>query len=157
MQNPSQPQRTFASIQLDMPAPAHVPKDRVVDLTWATGSKPNDLRDPYEPCGWLAEPGIPRLLFNPPMPNSGGLAGGSKGAWVVAHDEDIERVYTDNEQFSNKGAGGISGAYRRNVSLHSAGGRPAGPREISPSSVFPHFSASRINQMEPQMRASLPR
>jgi cytochrome P450 len=152
MQNPSQPQRTFASIQLDMPAPAHVPKDRVVDLTWATGSKPNDLRDPYEPCGWLAEPGIPRLLFNPPMPNSGGLAGGSKGAWVVTHYEDIERVYTDNEYFSNKGAAefqALIGETFRSIPLAVDPPDHAKYRQF----LFPHFSASRINQMEPQMRA----
>jgi cytochrome P450 len=152
MQNSLSSTRTFASIQVDMPAPLHVPRDRLVDLTWATGSKPNDLRDPYEPCGWLAGPGIPRILFNPPMPNSGGLAGGSRGAWVVTHYEDIERVYTDNEYFSNKGAAefqALIGETFRSIPLAVDPPNHAKYRQF----LFPHFSAARINLVEPQMRA----
>jgi cytochrome P450 len=151
MQNTPLPQRTFASIQVDLPAPPHVPKDRLVDLTWATGSKPNDLRDPYEPCGWLTDLGVPRILFNPPMPNSGGLAGGSKGAWVVTHYEDIERVYTDNDHFSNKGAAefqALIGETFRSIPLAVDPPDHAKYRHF----LFPHFAAASINRMEPQMR-----
>jgi cytochrome P450 len=96
--------RTLDSIRVDVPVPPHVPKDRVVDITWAIGSVPNDLRDPYEPCGWLSGPEIPRILYNAPRQGGYGSAlGGGKGNWVVTHYEDIERVYTDNECFSNRG------------------------------------------------------
>jgi cytochrome P450 len=97
-------QRTLDSIRVDTPVPPHVPRDRVVDLSWAIGSVPNDLRDPYEPCDWLSGPEIPRILYNAPRPGGFGSAlGGGKGNWVVSHYEDIERVYTDNEAFSNRG------------------------------------------------------
>jgi cytochrome P450 len=97
-------QRTLDSIRVDYPAPPHVPKDRIVDLSWAMGGLPNDLCDPYEPCDWLAGPDIPRILFNPPPPNgAGALMGLGAGNWVVTHYEDIERVYTDSDTFSNKG------------------------------------------------------
>src|SRR5687768_13407304 len=98
--------RTLDSIRVDYPAPPHVPKDRLVDLSFALGFMPNDLVDPYEPCEWLNGPEIPRLLFNPPIPGSGqgsAISGGGRGAWIVTHYDDIERVYTDNEHFSNKG------------------------------------------------------
>ncbi|KHK90934.1 cytochrome P450 [Novosphingobium malaysiense] len=95
---------TLDDIRVDFDAPDNVPKDRIVDLTFAMGSIPNDLVDPYEPCGWLAGPEIPRLLFNPPSRQGlGAISGGQRGNWVVTHYEDINRVYTDNEHFSNKG------------------------------------------------------
>ena len=93
-------------IRVDFPeAPAHVPKDRIVDLSWAMGGVPNDQVDPYEHIGWLAGEEIPRLLFNPPARGGlGAIAGGSpSGNWVVTHYEDIDRVYCDNDHFSNKG------------------------------------------------------
>jgi len=96
-------ERTLDSIRVDTPAPPHVPRDRVVDLTWAIGSVPNDLRDPYEPCDWLSAPDIPRLLYNAPKPGSAEGPMRARGHWVVTHHEDIARVYTDNDTFSNKG------------------------------------------------------
>jgi cytochrome P450 len=96
-------QRTLDSIRVDIPTPPHVPKDRVVDVSWAMGGLPNDLVDPYEPVGWLNGPEIPRLLYAAPMPGFGSALGGGRGNWVVSHYEDIERVYTDNENFSNRG------------------------------------------------------
>lgn len=93
-------------IRVDYPdAPPHVPKDRIVDLSWAMGGTPNDLVDPYEPFGWLNGKDVPRLLFNRPAPGGlGAIAGGSAaGNWVVTHYEDIDRVYCDNDHFSNKG------------------------------------------------------
>ena len=96
--------QTLDDIRVDFDAPDNVPKDRIVDLTFAMGSIPNDLVDPYEPCGWLAGPEIPRLPFNPPSRQGlGAISGGQRGNWVVTHYEDINRVYTDNEHFSNKG------------------------------------------------------
>ena len=44
--------RTLESIRVNYPAPTHVPKDRLIDLTFARGLMPNDLVDPYEACGW---------------------------------------------------------------------------------------------------------
>lgn len=51
------------AVRVDYPAPKHVPKDRLVDLSVALGFVANDLVDPYEPCGWLTGPDIPHLLF----------------------------------------------------------------------------------------------
>lgn len=97
---------TLDEIRVDYPdAPAHVPKDRIVDINYAMGGVPNDLVDPYEPFEWLSGQDIPRLLYN--RPTGGGMAaiagGGMNGNWVVTHYEDIDRVYCDNDHFSNKG------------------------------------------------------
>lgn len=85
--------------------PAHVPADRVVDISFAMGGVPNDLVDPYEPFEWLNGPDIPRLLYNKPSMSAMGVAagGGAQGTWVASHYEDIDRIYCDNEHFSNKG------------------------------------------------------
>jgi len=93
-------------IRTNFVAPPHVPHNRLVDLSWAMGGVPNDLVDPYEPFGWLNGPDIPRLLFTaPPQGGLAAAAGGSpQGNWVVTHYDDINRVYTDNDHFSNAGA-----------------------------------------------------
>jgi cytochrome P450 len=148
-------QRTLESIRVDFPAPPHVPKDRLVDLSWAMGmgSGPNDLRDPYEPCDWLSGPDIPRLLFNPPPPDGGlsGLLGAGRGNWVVTHYEDIERVYTDNETFSNIGAAAFQaliGETFRSIPLG------VDPPEHGKYRMFlmPHFSPARLKHLEPRIR-----
>ena len=93
-------------IRTDFPdAPANVPKDRIVDISFAMGGMPNDLVDPYAPFQWLNGPDIPRLLFNKPSMSAMGAAAGAgmAGNWVVTHYEDIDRVYCDNDHFSNKG------------------------------------------------------
>ena len=141
--------RTLESIRVDRPAPAHVPKDRVVDLGWALGFTANDLVDPYEPFEWLAGPEIPNLLYNAVPPNA---MGGGKGAWIVTHYKDIERVYTDNVFFSNKGAAefqALIGETFRSI-----------PIAIDPPDhgkyrhyLMPHFSPARLNRMEAQIRA----
>jgi cytochrome P450 len=100
--------RTLDEVRADWPdAPANVPKDRIVDISFAMGGVPNDLVDPYEPFEWLNGQDIPRLLYNKPNAVSalGAAAGGGgmAGNWVVTHYEDIDRVYCDNEHFSNKG------------------------------------------------------
>ena len=61
------------AIKLDRPAPNHVPRDRVVDLTFAMGGVQNTLIDPYAPAAWLSDPAIPRLLFNSFRQRLGGL------------------------------------------------------------------------------------
>jgi len=95
----------LAGIRVDWPAPAHVPADRKISIPWAFGYEPNDLADPYEPAGWLSGPDVPRLLYMPLPPEGAGhgAAGQTEAGWVVTHYDDIERVYTDNELFSNKG------------------------------------------------------
>ena len=144
-------QNTLDSIRVDLPVPAHVPKDRVVDLSWALGSKPNDLVDPYEESGWLSGPEIPRLLFNPVRPGMPGVAG-SEGAWIVSHYDDINRVYSDNDFFSNKG----TAEFQRLIGETF----PSIPLAIDPPDhgkyrmfLMPHFSPSRLNKMEGQIRA----
>ncbi len=98
--------KNLAEIRVEYPdAPGHVPQDRIVDINYGMGGVPNDLVDPYEPFGWLNGPDIPRLLYNRPAP--GGMAaisgGGNNGNWVATHYEDIDRIYCDNDHFSNKG------------------------------------------------------
>ena len=104
--------QSFEGIRAEFPeAPDNVPKDIIVELGAAMGGVPNDLVDPYEPFGWLASPDLPRLLYNKPNMTSMGAAAagvaaggpGMKGNWVAHRYEDIDRVYTDNEHFSNKG------------------------------------------------------
>ncbi len=140
-------------IRVDYEAPPHVPRDRIVDLTFAMGSTPNDLVDPYEPCGWLAGPDIPRLLFNPPA--KGGLSaisGAGMGSWAVTHYADIERVYTDNEFFSNKGTAEFQVLIGETF--------PSIPLAIDPPDhgkyrayLQPYFTLSRLNLMREDIRA----
>jgi cytochrome P450 len=148
-------QRTLESIRVEFPAPPHVPKDRLVDLSWAMGmgGEPNDLRDPYEPCDWLSGPDIPRILYNPPPPDAGrgGFLGGGKGNWVVTHYDDIERVYTDDETFSNKGAAefqALIGETFRSIPLG------VDPPEHGRYRMFlmPHFSPAGLKALEPRIR-----
>jgi cytochrome P450 len=129
-----------------------VPRDRLVDLSWALGSKPNDLTDPYEPCDWLNGPDIPRLLFSPAPPGAVSvLADTSKGSWVVTRHEDINRVYTDNEHFSNKGTAEFQALIGETF--------PSIPLAIDPPEhgkyrrfLMPHFSPVRLNQMMAHIR-----
>jgi cytochrome P450 len=147
--------RTLDSIRVDYPAPPHVPRDRVVDLNWAIGSTPNDLVDPYEPCAWLNGPEIPRLLYNPAVPGGGqgsAISSGGRGSWVVTHYEDIERVYTDNEHFSNAGTAEfqrVIGETFRSIPL------AIDPPEHAKYRMFlvPYFSPARITKvLEPRIR-----
>ena len=57
--------QTLESIRIDADVPANVPKDRVVDMTFAMGGVPNDLVDPYLPVAWMTEAELPRLLYQP--------------------------------------------------------------------------------------------
>ena len=138
------------AIRVDLPAPPNVPRDRVCDLGWAIGYRPNDLVDPYEPCGWLSAPDVPRLLYNPAMPDNALSRG--RGSWVVTHYADIDRVYTDNDHFSNKGTAefqAMIGETFRSIPL------AIDPPEHHKYRLFlmPHFSPSRINRMQDQIRA----
>ena len=144
------PQRTLESIRVDYPAPPHVPKDRLVDLNWAIGFTPNDLTDPYEPCKWLSGPEIPRLLYNPPRPD-GGSPFGNKGTWVVTHYEDIDRVYTDNERFSNKGAAEFQAAIGETFRSIPLGVDPPEHGKYR-RYLMPHFSPARLNRMQDHIR-----
>jgi cytochrome P450 len=147
--------KTLDSIRVDYPdAPPHVPKDRIVDLSWAMGGVPNDQVDPYEHIGWLAGADIPRLLFNPPA--HGGLGaiagGGAVGNWVVTHYEDIDRVYCDNDHFSNKG----TAEFQRLIGETF----PSIPLAIDPPEhskyrmfLYPFLSPARITRdIEPRIR-----
>ncbi|MEY2927786.1 MAG: hypothetical protein RL367_2263 [Pseudomonadota bacterium] len=133
------------SIRVDLPAPLHVPRDRLVDLHWAIGYGSNDLVDPYEPCDWLNGPEIPRLLFDP-------VSHQGQGVWVVTHYDDIDRVYTDNDHFSTKGVAefqAMIGETFRSIPL------AVDPPEHGKYRRFllPHFAPVNLAKMEPQIRA----
>jgi len=145
--------RTLDDIRVDFDAPDNVPKDRIVDLSFANGSEPNDLVDPYEPFAWLNGEDIPRLLFNPPARYGlGAISGRQQGNWVVSHYADIERVYTDNEHFSNAG----TAEFQRLIgeTFKSI------PLAIDPPDhqkyrlyLMPYFSPARITrELEPRIR-----
>lgn len=149
-------QNTLESVRVDWPAPAHVPRDRVVNLAFALGWQPNDLVDPYEPVGWLAGADIPRLLYVPAPPGGRGegLAGmsDSPGSWVVSHYEDIDRVYTDNEHFSNKGTAEFQrliGETFRSIPLAIDPPEHGKYRHF----LMPFFGPARLNKMEADIRA----
>ncbi len=139
------------AIRVDKPAPDHVPRDRVVDLAFAMGGVPNDLVDPYAPAGWLNHPAIPRLLFNPSQPGLGGLP--TDGSWVVTHYEDIDRVYSDNDFFSNRGAAQFQALIGETFESIPLG---IDPPDHSKYRMFlmPYFSPARISRdLEPRIRA----
>ncbi len=145
--------KELKDVRVEHTVPAHVPKDRVVDLSFALGGVPNNLVDPYEPCGWLNGPDIPRILFNPTSGGLGAAVGSaSVGTWVVTHYEDIDRVYTDNEHFSNKG----TAEFQRLIGETF----PSIPLGLDPPEhtryrafLMPYFSPARITrEIEPRMR-----
>ena len=144
---------TLQDIRSDYAAPAHVPRDRIVDLSWAMGGIPNDLVDPYLPFAWLNGTDVPRLLYSsPPQEGLGAIAGTTQGNWAVAHYEDIDRVYTDNAHFSNSGTGEFQrliGESFRSIPL------AIDPPEHSKYRMFlmPFFSPARINRdLDPRIR-----
>lgn len=144
---------TLDAIRVDFDAPDNVPRDRIVDLGFAMGSEPNDLVDPYAPVGWLAGPEIPRILFNPPtMSGLGAISGNRSGSWVVSHYEDIERVYSDNEYFSNAGTAEfqrVIGETFKSIPL------AIDPPDHQKYRLFlmPFFSPARITRdLEPRIR-----
>jgi cytochrome P450 len=148
------PGQTLDSIRVDYPAPSHVPKDRVVDLASVTGGTvPNDLVDPYEPFEWLAGPEIPRLLYSvPPKGGLGAVSGMGNGHWVVSHYEDIDRVYTDNEHFSNKGAAEFQRLIGETFRSIPLGVDPPDHAKYR-MYLMPYFSPARISRdLEPWIR-----
>ncbi|MCB2060484.1 MAG: cytochrome P450 [Novosphingobium sp.] len=148
--------QSLDDIRTDFPdAPPNVPKDRIVDLSFVMGGMPNDLVDPYAPSGWLNGPDIPRLLFNPPGANAGigaAAGGGMNGNWAVTHYEDIDRIYTDNEHFSNKGTAEFQQLIGETF--------PSIPLGLDPPEhgkyrmfLWPYFSPARITRdLEPRIR-----
>jgi cytochrome P450 len=146
-------QHTLDSIRVGYPAPPHIPKDRIVDLTFAMGNLPNNMVDPYEPCEWLAGPKIPRLLYNiPAQAGLGSVIGMGSGYWVVTHYDDIDRVYTDDAHFSNASAANFQrliGESFRSIPLN------VDPPEHKKYRMFlaPYFSPTRISRdLEPRIR-----
>ena len=145
--------KTLESCRVDWPAPDNVPDHLKVDLNWANGFDPNDLVDPYVPGKWLSGEDIPPLLYAP-LPPGGpahGAAGQLRGMWVVTHYEDIERVYTDNERFSNVGQAEFQayvGETFRSIPL------AIDPPEHSKYRMYlmPYFSPARLNRMQDGIR-----
>ena len=140
-------------IRVDWPAPDHVPDDLKVNIDAALGFKPNDLADPYAKFQWLSQPDIPPLLYQPlpPQGASYGAAGNSVESWLVTHYDDIERVYTDNENFSNLGQAEFQayvGETFRSIPL------AIDPPEHRKYRLYlmPHFSPARLNKMQDDIR-----
>lgn len=138
--------RDLASIRSDSPAPAHVPPDRVVYLQWATGQTPNDLVEPYEPCGWLLGADVPRILYDPtpgPMHPVGG--------WYVMHYEDIRRVYEEHETFSTVGVAGFQRMIGETFTSIPLGLDPPLHTRYR-KFLNPHFTPVAIKKMEASIR-----
>ena len=137
----------LAEWRVDEPAPAHVPRDRVVDVRFALGGGRNDLLDPYAPTDVLRAPGVPRLLYSPyPFGDK------SSGTWTVAHYEDIRRVYEDNDHFSTKGVAQFQ--------LLAGETFPSIPLGIDPPQhgkyrkfLNGHFTPVALKKLEPSVRA----
>lgn len=133
--------------QVDVPAPAHVPRERVVDIRFALGGAQNDLLDPYAQSDALREPGVPRLLYSP-------FPFGDKtvGTWTVSHYDDIRRVYEDNDHFSTKGVAQFQ--------LLAGETFPSIPLGVDPPEhgkyrkfLNGHFTPVALKRMEPKVRA----
>jgi cytochrome P450 len=74
------------------------------------------------------------------------------GAWVVLHYEDIERVYTDNEYFSNRGTAefqALIGETFRSIPLAIDPPEHTKHRRV----LMPHFAPRRLAPMQPRVRA----
>ncbi len=149
--------RTFDAIRVDRPAPSHVPKDRLVDLTFALGGVPNDEIDPYEPFGWLGGADVPRLMYHitdPDAPRRSveGVGGIDAGGWIVTRYEDIDRLYTDNEHFSTEGRGEFQRLIGETFHNIPAAIDLPDHRKYR-MFLMPFFAPSRLNRMEVEIRA----
>ncbi|WP_374526942.1 cytochrome P450 [Novosphingobium sp.] len=137
----------LADWQVNEPAPAHVPRERVVDIRFAMGSGQNDLLDPYVESDALRAPGVPRILYSPfPFGDK------SVGTWTVSHYEDIRRVYEENEYFSTQGVAQFQ--------LLAGETFPSIPLGIDPPQhgkyrkfLNVHFTPVALKKLEPQVRA----
>ncbi|MEZ5708084.1 MAG: cytochrome P450 [Blastomonas sp.] len=130
-----------------MPAPDHVPADRVLDLRFAMGGVPNDLPDPYVRCDRLRDPEVPRLLWYPyPFTTF------TQGAWAVAHYEDIRRVYEDNEYFSAIGVAQFQVLAGETFPSLPLGSDPPDHNKYR-RFLNPHFTPKAMNAMEPHIRS----
>jgi len=149
---PTNTPRTVDEMRVDWPAPDHVPAGLKVDLSWALGNRPNNLVDAFEPAGWLSGPDVPPLLYQPASPDGAiGSGGMTTQGWVVSHYRDIERVYSDNETFSNAGQAefqAVVGETFRTIPL------AVDPPEHRKYRMFlmPHFSPARLNRMQDGIR-----
>lgn len=131
----------------NLPAPAHVPPDRVLDLRFAMGKVPNDLPDPYVLCDRLRTPGVSRLLWYPyPFTTF------TCGAWAVAHYDDIRRVYEDNEHFSTVGVAQFQVLAGEDFPSLPLGADPP-EHEMYRRFLNPFFTPKAINAMEERIRA----
>ena len=133
--------------QVDVPAPAHVPKDRVVDIRFAMGAGTSTALDPYLATDALRAPGVPRLLYSP-------YPFGDKdvGTWTVSHYADIRRVYESNALFSTKGVAQFQ--------LLAGETFPSIPLGIDPPEhgkyrrfLNGHFTPVALKRLEPSVRA----
>ncbi len=135
--------------------PDNVPEDCVVRLPMGMNANANDLVDPYEPFDWLTGPDVPPLLYNPSsgMELSDVAGGGpTPGNWVVTHYDDIDRVYCDNECFSNAG----TAEFQRLIGETF----PSIPLALDPPDhtqyrmfLWPNFTPVHITKvLEPQIR-----
>lgn len=129
--------------------PAHVPKELVRDLRWASGDIPVTYDEPYKETAALLADGVPPLLWV--FDCVGGHPG--VGAWVCTRYEDIARVYQDAEYFSTEGVA----AFQRIVGETW----PSIPLGVDPpehmkyrAMLNPHFSPKAIDALEECIRAS---
>lgn len=134
-------------VRVDIAAPDHVPRDRVIDFRFAMGAVPNDLPDPYLLTDRLRAPDVPRLLWYP-YPFTTFPA----GAWAVSHYEDIRRVYEDSEYFSTKGVAQFQ--------IMAGETFPSLPLGVDPPEhgryrrfLNPYFTPKAMNEMEPYIRS----
>jgi len=84
---------------IDVPVPAHVPRNLVRDLRAFQGLVPNDLDDPYLPCVRLRDADVPPVMWSP-FPQTWITS----GMWVVTSYKDCAKVYQDTDHFISGGA-----------------------------------------------------
>lgn len=134
-------------VRADMPAPDHVPADRVIDFRFAMGAVPNDLPDPYIHADRLRGDDVPRLLWYPyPFTTF------TCGAWAVSHYDDIRRVYEDGEYFSTKGVAQfqiMAGETWPSLPLGVDAPEHGRYRKF----LNPYFTPKAMNEMEPYIRS----
>ena len=132
---------------LDVPAPDHVPRDRIRDLRNFQGRLPNSRPEPYAHTDRLRDDDIPPVLWSP-FPATW-ITGGH---WVLTRYKDCAKLYQDSNTFGSHGQADFQkliGETFKCIPLSFDGPEHMAYRRF----LNPYFTARAVGEMDAEIRA----